>query len=171
MTIHINVDGLDRLLRRLANVTDSNLRRQFELWLEAQGFELIDEIQNQIIRLETVDSRRLLNSFDKGSDGNIWEIKNGGLILEIGTNVKYAKLVNDGHWTNPQGVQTRWVPGRWSGERFEYDPGADTGMLLKQQWIDGQPYWDSAIAVYKQLFAASFESKFREWMNSELGGG
>lgn len=177
MKVNVKVDGLDKLLKKLRKMTDGKLQREFALWLEAQGFELIDEIQEQIRRLDTVDTRRLLNSFDKGAEGNIWEIKNGGLTVQIGTNVKYAKAVNDGHWTNPEGVKTRWVPGRWVGDRFEYDPGAvdengkPTGMLLKQQFIDGQPYWDSAIAVYKRLFAASFERKFRQWLKSELGGG
>lgn len=171
MKVSVKAHGLDKLLKKLRKVTNGNLQRQFTLWLEAQGFELIDEIQEQIRRLDTVDTRRLLNSFDKGSEGNVWEIKNGGLTLQIGTNIKYAKLVNDGHWTNPPGVKTRWVPGRWRGERFEYDPDADTGMLLKQQWIDGQPYWDSAIAIYKRLFAESFKRKLREWLRDELGGG
>jgi hypothetical protein len=171
MNVNVRLDGVDRLIRRLRRVTDSNLQQQFALWLEASGFEFIDVVQDEIRRLETVDTRRLLNSFDKGSSGNIWEIKNGGFSLQIGTNLKYAKAVNDGHWTNPQGVATRWVPGKWNGDRFEYDPGADTGMLLKQQWIDGQPYWDQAIVIFKRLFAESFERKFGQWIQSELGGG
>ncbi len=171
MKVNVKVDGLDKLLKKLRKVTNGKLQRQFSIWLEAQGFELIDEIQNQIKRLGTVDTRRLLNSFDKGSGDSVWQIKNGGLTLLIGTNLKYASAVNDGHWTNPPGVKTRWIPGKWVGERFEYDPGADTGMLLKQQWVDGQPYWDSAIAIYKRLFAESFKRKFQQWLRSELGGG
>jgi hypothetical protein len=169
MSIRINVNGMDQFLKKLRKMSGSNMQQQFALWLEAQGFEFIDVIQDEIKRLETVDTRRLFNSFDKGNDGNIWQIKNGGLTLQIGTNVKYAKAVNDGHWTNPNGVKTRWVPGKWKGTRFEYDPGADTGMLLKQQWIEGQPYWDNAIAIYKRLFAASFERKFQQWIQNELG--
>jgi hypothetical protein len=171
MKVNVKLNGLDKLLKKMKKVTNGNLHRQFSLWLEAQGFELVDELQEQIRRLDTVDTRRLLNSFDKGSEGNVWKIKNGGLTLMIGTNIKYAKAVNDGHWTNPPGVKTRWVPGRWQGERFIYEPGSDTGMLLKQQWIDGQPYWDSAIVIYKKIFAKSFERKFKQWLKNELGGG
>jgi hypothetical protein len=168
MNVKVRLDGVDKLIRKLRRVSDQNLQQQFALWLEASGFEFIDVIQDEVKRLQTVDTRRLLNSFDKGSTGNIWEIKNGGLTIQIGTNLKYAKIVNDGHWTNPQGVATRWVPGKWRGDRFEYDPGADTGMLLKQQWIEGQPYWDNALVIFKRLFAESFERKFSEWIRSEL---
>lgn len=168
MNVHVKLNGVDKLLKKLRRVSGDNLQRQFALWLEASGFEFIDIIQDEIKRLETVDTRRLLNSMDKGSEGNVWQIKNGGLTLQIGTNVKYAKAVNDGHWTNPQGVATRWVPGNWNGDRFEYDPGATTGMLLKQQWIESQPYWDNAVVIFKRVFAASFERKFGEWISREM---
>ncbi|MFD0825852.1 HK97 gp10 family phage protein [Neobacillus sp. M.A.Huq-85] len=167
----MNLRGMNEVLSRLNTLSGPNLKEQFTLWLEASGMEFLDIVQDEIIRMEAVDFRRLLNSFSKGDGENVWEITNGGLKIGIGTNVKYAKFVNDGHWQNPQGVATRWVPGKWNGDRFEYDPGSDTGMLLKQKWIDGQPYWDQAVAIFERVFAASFERKFRQWIQSELGGG
>lgn len=73
-------------LNRMANGLDQNVA----LWLEASGFQFLEEVQNQIISLAVVDTRRLLNSFDKGGDGNVWRSSDGGLVLEVGTNVHYA---------------------------------------------------------------------------------
>ena len=167
----MNLRGMEQVMSKLERLADPDLKRQFALWLEASGFEFLDIVQDEIIRAQVVDFRNLLNSFKKGDQENVWVIKNGGLTIDIGTNVKYAKFVNDGHWLNPSGVEKRWVPGRWNGERFEYDPSSDTGMLLKQQWVEGQPYWDQAVAIFERIFAASFERKFRQWIQSELGGG
>jgi hypothetical protein len=171
MRTRVNLRGMDQVIRKLDRLADPDLKRQFVLWLEASGFEFLDIVQDEIIRAQVVDFRNLLNSFKKGDQENVWVIKDGGLKIDIGTNVKYAKFVNDGHWLNPPGIAKRWVPGRWNGSRFEYDPSSDTGMLLKQQWVDGQPYWDQAVAIFERIFAASFERKFRQWIQSELGGG
>ena len=171
MRTRVNLRGMEQVMGKLERLADPDLKRQFALWLEASGFEFLDIVQDEIIRAQVVDFRNLLNSFKKGDQENVWVIKNGGLTIDIGTNVKYAKFVNDGHWLNPSGVEKRWVPGRWNGERFEYDPSSDTGMLLKQQWVEGQPYWDQAVAIFERIFAASFERKFRQWIQSELGGG
>ncbi len=73
-------------LNRMASEFDRNVA----IWLEASGFQFLEEVQNQIIALNVVDTRRLLNSFDKGGDGNVWRSSDGGLVLEIGTNVEYA---------------------------------------------------------------------------------
>ncbi|WP_041580833.1 HK97 gp10 family phage protein [Bacillus sp. 1NLA3E] len=177
----MKVHGIEKVLKKIERLADPELKKQFALWLEATGFEFLDIVQDEIIRLQVVDFRNLLNSFKKGDKDNVWAIKNGGLTLNIGTNLSYAKIVNDGHWTVKSstpgafelknGTLARWVPGKWNGSRFEYDPSSDTGMLLKQQWIEGQPYWDQAVAIFEKIFAASFERKFRQWIQSELGDG
>ena len=58
----------------------------------------------------------------------MWLLSDGDLSLEVGTNVKYAKWVNDGHKANPDGVASRFIPGKWVGDRFIYDPNAKEGM-------------------------------------------
>ncbi|EEM68486.1 hypothetical protein bthur0009_54820 [Bacillus thuringiensis serovar andalousiensis BGSC 4AW1] len=70
----------------MANGLDQNVA----LWLEASGFQFLEEVQNQIISLAVVDTRRLLNSFTKSDSNNIWRSSDGGLVLEVGTNVEYA---------------------------------------------------------------------------------
>ena len=181
MRSRVNLRGMEQVMNRLGRLADPDLKRQFALWLEASGFEFLDIVQDEIIRLQVVEFRNLLNSFKKGDQENVWVIKDGGLTIDIGTNVKYARAVNDGHWTVKSGSPgakrlkagtiARWVPGKWNGSRFDYDPSSDTAMLLKQKWIDGQPYWDQAVAIFERIFAASFERKFRQWIRSELGGG
>ena len=116
-----------------------------------------------------MDTRLLLISFNKGGDGNLWEMSEGGLTLEIGTNVKYAAYVNDGHWTNPQGVETRFVPGVWQGDRFIYQPGAKTGMVLRQRWVEGKHYWESAVRIFEKMFPNVIEVKIQQWLDKYFG--
>lgn len=73
-------------LNRMASGLDQNVA----LWLEASGFQFLEEVQNQIISLAVVDTRRLLNSFTKSDSNNVWKSSDGGLVLEVGTNVEYA---------------------------------------------------------------------------------
>ncbi|MGW6151210.1 HK97 gp10 family phage protein [Bacillus mycoides] len=143
-------------LNRMANGLDQNVA----LWLEASGFQFLEEVQNQIISLAVVDTRLLLNSFTKGDGENVWRSSDGGLTLDVGTSVSYAKVVNDGH----QQVR-RFVPGRWEGHNFEYDPHAPTGMMLTAKFIEGRPYWDNAIAIYERMFQTAFDRQFQQWVH------
>ena len=160
------IDGLNEFMTAILDASDGDLKRQYAEWLEAMGMEFLDLVQDEIIRTKTVDTRQLLNSFEKGADGHFWSMDIGGLVLEVGTNVHYASYANDGHFAVDinSGKDRRWVPGRWSGDRFIYEPGAETGMLLKQQWIDGSGYWDSALAIFEKLFDKSLDRRLQEWM-------
>lgn len=160
-----DIDGLDAFAKALDNAANGELKEEYSSWLGAMGMEFLDLIQDEIIRTGTVDTRRLLNSFNKGDGDGVWEMHEGGLSLLIGTNVNYAAYVNDGHWTNKQGVPVRWVPGYWQGDRFVYDPGANTGMGLKQQWVEGTGYWDNALAMFEKLFAKSLDRRLQEWLD------
>lgn len=173
----MKIEGLDELIKKLKNAANGGLKEQMALWLEGMGMEFLDIVQDEIIRTGTTDTRRLLNSFNKGTaassiktkeSDHIWTITNGGLTLEIGTNVDYASYANDGHFTiDPSKNQDRrWVPGRWKGDRFEYDPNADTGMLLKFQWVDGSGYWDNALAIFEKMFTKSLEKKVQQWLDT-----
>ncbi|KAA6450349.1 HK97 gp10 family phage protein [Bacillus swezeyi] len=153
----MRIDGLDEFIQALDEAIDGGLQNQYQLWLEAMGFEFLD----------TVETRRLLNSFQKGDADNIFSTSAGNLTLDVGTNLEYASFVNDGHFTiDPSKNQDRrWVPGRWIGDRFQYDPNAETGMLLKFQWVDGSGYWDSALAIFERMFERSLDRKLQEWLD------
>lgn len=165
----ITFEGLEEFLLKLEKASSGEFKSQVGLWLEAMGFEFLDIIQDEIIRLQVVDTRLLLTSFEKGNDKNIWELSKGSLTLHIGTNVEYARYVNDGHWLNPNGVATRFVPGTWSGDKFTYSKGAKTGMLLKQKFIEGKHYWENALFIFEKVFNKSLERNLEHWLKSYFG--
>ncbi|GAK11395.1 LOW QUALITY PROTEIN: phage-like element PBSX protein XkdI [Geomicrobium sp. JCM 19039] len=164
-------EGFEKLMAQMESAASGGLKDEMTEWLEAIGLEFLDVVQDEIIRTETVDTRRLLNSFGKGDGDNVWSVSNGGMTLEVGTNVEYAQWVNDGHFNiDPNsGRDRRWVPGRWSGNRFIYDAGSDEGMLLTIRWIDGSGYWDSANAIFSKFFDKSLEKRLQGWMDKYFG--
>ena len=150
--------------RRMERAARGDFRAEFELYIEAVGSEFLRILQDEIVRRKVIDTRLLLASFERGGDGNVWSLSDGGLTLEVGTNLEYAAFVNDGHWLNPRGVDMRWVPGEWQGERFIYQPGAKTGMLLKQKWIEGSHYFDDAIRLMERMAPQFMERKIEQWL-------
>lgn len=167
--VKIDVSAFGDFFQRMGSAGNGEFRREFEKFLEGVGEEFLKVVEDEIIRCEAVDTRLLLNSFHKGSQGNVWAISDGGLQLEVGTNVEYASYVNDGHWTNPKGISVRWVPGVWNGDHFVYTPGAKTGMLLKQKWIVGRHYFDSAIRIIERMMPGIIERKVGQWIEGYLG--
>lgn len=164
--------GLEDFIKSVDKAAKKGAKEEIKLWGEAMAFDFLDEVQNEIIRTQTVDTRRLLNSFGKGDSDNVWRISKGGLSLEVGTNVEYASYVNDGHFTvNPNsGKDRRWVPGYWKSDKFVYDKSAKTGMLLTIKWVDGTGYWDSAKFIFEKMFAKSLEKKLQSWMDRTFEG-
>jgi hypothetical protein len=168
------IQGLDDFLNDLTKL--QNIKNEIPLWLEALSFQFLEEVQREIIRSQTVDTRRLLNSFDKGNEDGVFEYSNGGLTLEVGTNLEYARFANDGHMTvRPDtpgakrlknGQLARWVPGYWRGGEFVYDKGAKTGMLLKAKWVEGSHYFDTAFKIWEAMFGKSLEKKFAMYLNN-----
>jgi hypothetical protein len=153
----------DRYFKLISKAAHGEFKKQIALWFEASGFEFLRVVQDEIIRRKVVNTRLLLNSFEKGEKHNVWKVSDGGLTLEVGTNVSYAAYVNDGHWTNKKGQKSRFVPGVWRGDNFEYVRGAKTGMVLKQKWVEGAHYWEAAIRIFERIFKTSVEKKMAEW--------
>lgn len=75
MKTRVKVHGIEKVLKKIERLADPELKKQFALWLEATGFEFLDIVQDEIIRLQVVDFRNLLNSFKKGDKDNVWAIK------------------------------------------------------------------------------------------------
>lgn len=165
--VEVDVSELRDFCNKLHKAGQGGLKKELATFLDGAGFELLRLIQDEIIRLEAVDTRLLLNSFQKEGKDNIYVLDEGGLTLEIGTNVDYASYVNDGHMLNPEGVERRFVPGYWDAQgRFVYQPGAKTGMLLKQKHIEGKHYMESAMNAMEKLFPGFIEAKLEGWVNS-----
>ena len=166
MAVEIEVTEFREFFKQCREAARGDFRKECEQFLEALGFEFLRLIQDEIIRRKVMDTRLLLNSFHKDGDGNVWSLSEGDLTLEVGTNVKYAGYVNDGHWTNPKGVAVRFVPGYWEGERFIYDPKADGGLALKQKWVPGSHYWEAGLRILDKMLPSLLEEKLQEWFDN-----
>lgn len=164
--IEIDVSEFKKFFESVERAAKGDFRKELELFLDGLGNEFLKILQDEIVRRQVIDSRILLDSFQKGTDGNIWRIEEGGLVLEVGSSVNYAGYVNDGHWTNTKDVDRRFVPGYWQGDRFIYDPTAKGGMVLKQHWVEGKHYFESALHILNKIFPKLVEIKLQEWINS-----
>jgi len=163
--VSIDTTELRRFIERLNQAgRGKEFEKELSRFLDAIGVEFLSYVQDFIIQAGLVDTRLLLNSFQKSGEGNVFIAQEGGLQIEVGTNVEYASFVNDGHWLNPRGVDMRWVPGEWQGESFIYQPGAKTGMLLKQKWIEGSHYFDDAIRLMERMAPQFMERKMEQWL-------
>lgn len=169
-TVEFDMSEFREFFQRMERAARGDFRKELELFMEGLGNEFLRILQDEIKRRKVMDSRLLLASFEKGADHNVWEISDGGLTLEVGTNVDYAGYVNDGHWTNTKGVERRFVPGYWEGDKFRYDPAAESGMLLKQHWVEGAHYWDSALRILDKIYPELLGAKLQEWMDSYFAG-
>ena len=163
--VSIDTTELRRFIERLNQAgRGKEFEKELSRFLDAIAVEFLSYVQDFIIQAGSVDTRLLLNSFQKSGEGNVFIAQEGGLQIEVGTNVEYASFVNDGHWLNQRGVDMRWVPGEWQGERFIYQPGAKTGMLLKQKWIEGSHYFDDAIRLMERMAPQFMERKIEQWL-------
>lgn len=139
-------------------------RKDMAAYLEELGEDCLEVIRDEIVAKGNVDTHQLLESFTKGNHDNIWELNEGGLTLEIGTITEYAQWVNDGHMLNPAGEETRFVPGVWSGDKFQYDPGASGGMLLHQKFVQGSHFWEDGLRAIESVIPELVNRKVEEWL-------
>lgn len=164
--VDFDTAGADKFFDALEAAARGGFRKELELFLEGLGNEFLRIVEDEIIRRKVLDTRLLLASFQKGDSNNLWELTEGNLTLEVGSTLEYAGYVNDGHWTNPKGVDRRFVPGYWQGDRFIYDPTAEGGMVLKQHFVDGKPYFDSALRILDKILPECLDKKLQEWLDN-----
>lgn len=164
--VDFDTAGADKFFDALEAAARGGFRKELELFLEGLGNEFLRIVEDEIIRRKVLDTRLLLASFHKGDGNNLWELTEGNLTLEVGSTLEYAGYVNDGHWTNPKGVDKRFVPGYWQGDRFIYDPTAEGGMVLKQHFVDGKPYFDSALRILDKMLPEFLDKKLQEWLDN-----
>lgn len=95
----MQVNGLKEF-QELINKINTELEPQMEIWAEEIGIKMVQAVRKEIRARGLVDSRNMINSFMKGSNGNIWEISRGnGVSLEFGSNVDYAFYLEMGYVT------------------------------------------------------------------------
>lgn len=157
----IDVSALEDFARR-CEACKADLKPFAAKTLEEIGEEFLEIVQENIMRAGNVDTRLLLSSFSRGSANGIYELDMGALTLMIGTNVEYAKWVNEGHRQQPG----RFIPGVWSGSGFTYVKGAKTGMVLKASKVTGSHFFDKSVKVLEKVFPDATEKAFEEFFNN-----
>lgn len=143
------IRGLDDLINVLDSLARGEILQAIAKAMEQLGEALLREAQKRT----PIDTGLLWHSLQRGHPQNLWQLdlRRGVVRLTLGTDVDYALFIEQGHWTNPQGVPIRWVPGYWLGDRFIYDPTSDTGMALKQQWVPGAHMFEIAFEEIERL--------------------
>lgn len=175
-TIEIDMSEFKAFFQRMEKAAQGDFRREFEIFLEGLGEEFLRLVQDEFInRNKNTGYGQLINSFTKSAEGAIWRYEDDGLTLEVGSSLKYAGYVNDGHrtldpakkryFTLANGEMARYVPGRWQGNRFIFDPSAKEGMVLKYHWVEGLHFWEAAFHAMERLCPAILEAKLQAWMN------
>ena len=163
--INIDMTAFDEYFGRMKHAARGYFQKEIALFLEALGDEFLRLVQDEIISRKVMDTRNLLSSFTKGSDGNVWRAEEGGLVLEVGTNVTYAEYVEYGHKQRPG----RFVPGHWEGDRFIYVKGAKEGMVLKASWVDDKHYFEGALHLMEKIYPEMLDAKLQEWLDEYFG--
>lgn len=178
--VEIDTSELKTFFQRMEKAANGDFCRDFQTFLEGLGEEFLRIVQDEFInRNKNTGYGQLVSSFVKGATGNIWRYEDDGLTLEVGSSLEYAGYVNDGHRTfDPattshitlwNGEQARYVPGRWQGNRFIYDPSAETFMILKYQWVEGLHFWEAALHAMERICPALLEAKLQQWLNDYFG--
>lgn len=162
--IDVDCSGIKELAQKCRSAAHDDFHEELKTYIDGIGNDFLRVCQDEVIGRGVVDTRLLLNSFSKGAEGNVWNA-DGDLSIEVGTNIYYAAYVEFGHGQQPG----RFIPGAWSGSKFQYSPGAKTGMVLKASYVQGRHYFEGAVQVYQSIYMASLAAKFSAWFNGYFG--
>lgn len=146
--------------RRVGHVISDILPELREEQLQRMGNIFKREIKETITRLNVVDTGRLRDNWNV--------IRTSPYSVTVGTNVEYAKMVNDGHRQ-----ERRFVPGRWrSNGTFEYIPypmNNGEGMMLTARFVQGRKFIEKARASALPKIRADVEHFMQTVLNEVFG--
>lgn len=163
--IEVDTSELSAFFDKCLKAGNGDLKKEFDLFLEGIGMDFLRIIQDEIISKEVKDTRDLLASFQKGENDNVWIHNSGALTLEVGTNVQYAKYVNDGHWQNRRFIPGDVVIGKdGKVKEFKYNPSAKTGIMLTAKRVEGKHYWESGIKIIEAMLPKFLDAKIQQWL-------
>jgi hypothetical protein len=146
--------------QRVKHIIGDILPELREEQLMRMGEIFKSEIKETITRLNIVDTGRLRDS---------WQVKKTTpYTVTVGSNVEYAKMVNDGH------RQTRrFVPGRWqSNGTFQYIPyphNNGQGMMLTARFVEGKKFVEKARRTALPKIREDVEHFMRTVLNEVFG--
>lgn len=169
MGITVDASQLGAWAERMNAAASGALKNDVATWWDAQAIEFLNLVQGEVMGTDTVDTGRLLNSFAKGATGNVFNASNGGLTIQVGTNVEYAPYVENGHHQD-----ARFVPGSWgrapNGKtRFNYGEGHG-GMMLKEKWITGKFFFQAATRKFREQIGPEAMAKVAQLIRKYMGG-
>lgn len=158
----IDTKQFDDFARKFNQLATSDIKTQLLKLLEHSGKTFLNLVEEHLRGSQRSNTDELLKSFKKGGNHNVWTMDASGsnIQIEVGSELEYASFVNDGHWQ-----EARWVPGIWSGNTFQYEAGAKTGMMLKAQFVEGEHYWDAALLAYEAIFEREAEQMMQIWFD------
>ena len=152
----IDASQLEAFARKV-EAASTDLKPYMGKTLQEVGEEFLTIVQEAIEGAGNVDTGKLLSSFTKGGSGNVWNLDLGGLTLEIGSTLDYAKYVNDGHRQQPERV----VPGYWEG--------AKSGMVLKASFVAGSHFFDRSVQTLERMFPEMADKAFEQFFRRYFG--
>lgn len=161
----MDVSGLEDWITKIERARNA-LKPEAADCLEEIGEKFLDLVQKEIKAKKHLDTRLLLSSFHRGGANSIWELDEGSMTLTVGSALEYAKYVNEGHRQTPG----RFIPGVWHGDRFDYIPGARTGMVLKASYVAGSHYFDNAEHSIQRDMDDMVEDFFKKFWKKYFGG-
>lgn len=141
------------------------------------------------IKLMEKDSRRFIEAFllemalrvmakakkrtpvDTGDLRNKWYLsgiawRGNDVMINLVNSALYASFVEYGHWQEVG----RFVPGRWEGARFVYEPGAKEGMILKEPWVDGVFMLTISIQEIEREMPKRLEAAWKKYASVMMKG-
>lgn len=164
----VDTKQLTAFTAKLNKIAKTDLKKQYIQWLNKSGTEFLNVVRDEIIKKNSVDSKRLLSAFQKGAAESIWVLNEGGFTLEVGTNASYASYINSGYWEMRPDHVKDFIPGTWRGDLFTYLPDADTGLIIRRQWKEGNHYWESAIKIFEKMYPGVLEKEVEKWFASQF---
>lgn len=159
-----NVNGLKEWQKALAQMGGPELDELKSRILRTAGLRTLEYVDD----LTPVRSGRLKGSMSMGDKDNVFQVKVNRQVSEVlvGTNVSYAKYVNDGF----QQKAGQFVPGYWDARgNFQYDRNADSGMVLTGKIVPGAHMFDKALDNLDDDLPAIVEYEFRRMYRRVFG--
>jgi len=86
-------------------------------------------------------------------------VKNGSNIDIILFNpLEYSSYVEFGHR-----VKKHFVPGKWQGNRFIYNPNSDTGVMMgaKTSWVEGKFMATISLKEIQDIVPTEWDKRFK----------
>jgi hypothetical protein len=163
----MELNNFNELASVFSSLTPSEIEKILSMILEELGETLLNYVIDEIYDQDLIDTGLMVNSFSRNEDGNVWEwdTDRNVITIEVGSNVPYAKWLNDGYTMN----KGHFVPGVWRNGVFTYDPSAKSGFYAKPRSFIGRHYFDFAVDHMKETMSDIITRRLKKELRRRLG--